>query len=642
MPNTGGSVNQPADSVFAAEWAATALVCIAAVVGPVVLGSTGPWARLGVETAMAASVVVWALCKPRAPWPTLLPLALAGLMSLQLVPWPERLLGILSPVSVAAWKESSAGLAAGWRPISVDPATTVMGLLRMILVLATFVATTDLARRAGPRRALVAAMAITAATIWALGLLFPFDKSLVLLGFIECRGPIEAEFWKTPLVAPIATNGSGNLDWVAVAAQRYEMATWIAADGFGPYLYANHFAGAICLTLPVAFGGWLTATRGRLPDLARHAGVIVGFVAALYTVGIMATSRAGAAALLFAAFVFFSLVLAPGWIRRIVCGLTILYAACLLVFALAMYGGFTGIEQLFPKDVQPRIAAMLGDGRAIAGRLAFRMFAASPLFGSGLGTFGELFTRFLRGDFLLNYAHNDYAQWLAETGIVGATIALTMIWGLVARFRAWSHRNAGIDRAMAAGPWAALAGIGVHSAFDWNLHIPANALLACIVAALAAASGSLNGKAVLAPNTTVRTSGIFTRVPGLVLALACLASVGVLARDAMCETVLRQLRQAIVAARIAAKDPAKASPAAQLAAAVEAGERMAAWDPANAQLAVLLGQANLHLAVDPQPIDEANARAVSAERWFRTARTHSAVCRGLPEPLPVPTSPFPR
>lgn len=614
-----------------AEKAAALALCAGAIAGPVALGATGPWARLAIEGTVAIAVALWATASPRRRLPAIMPLAFAALFCLQLLPLPDRVLGFIAPVASGAWKVARTGLDQGWATVSVDPAVTATAIWRMLLVLAALAATTSLCCHAWCRKAFRVALSLACVSMWTLGIVFPFDKSLVLLGFIDCRGPIEAEFWKTPLVPPIATNGSGNLDWVTVAGQRYATAMWIAADGFGPYIYANHFAGAMCLTVPTLLGGMFTVARDRLPAFVRMALASTVFAAALWTVGVMATSRAGAGALLLGALVFFSLTLEAGWARTLARTATVLYAVMLLIFTLSMYGAFSGIERLLPTALQPRLTALLSDARTFAGRVAFRMFAASPVLGVGLGTYGELFTRFSRGDAVLGYAHNDYAQWLAETGLVGLAVASAVACQLVLGLGRYLNAGDRADRALPAGAWAGLAALGVHSAFDWNLHIPANALLACMVAGLAGASSQDSS----APAKRAAGKGpvVAERWPGWALAVACLFSLVFLARDAMSETTQRRLREAIVAARLQTMDATRPPTSPDLRAAIETGERMVGWDSRNSQLATLIGQAYLHLSTEQQPIDDASKQMAAANRWFATARAHCAAARGVPEPL---------
>jgi O-antigen ligase len=633
QPISAKPVHHLEDRPTAVEWAATGLLAAACVAAPLALGATAAWPRFATEAAMGLAAAVWSVTAIRTPRSALLPLAVAALLAVQLLPLPDQLLGMISPVSAAAWKLASVDATGSWGRITVDPATTAAGIRRLLLAAATLAAVADLGRRAPLRRLLCSSLCVVCIAIWVLGLAFPFERQkLVMLGFIDCKGPIAAEFWKTPIEPPIGTNGSGNLEWVAVGQQRYQSATWIAADGFGPYLYSNHFAGAMCLTLPVLLGGWLFWSRRRLPNAVRHLVVAAVFAAGLWTVGVMATSRAGSAAMLLAALVFASLTSERLWMRRTACALTLLYALLVVSLTVAIYAGWSGIEQLFPAALQPRIASLLTDSRAMAARAALRMFAAAPLLGSGLGTFGELFTKFLRSDFLLNYAHNDYAQWLAETGLLGGGVAAGFVAALVSRFRGWwqgvIERRQGVP--VTAGLWAAIAGIGIHTAYDWNLHIPANALLACVVAGLALAAGN---RAPLVPQTQWLERSQMSRWPGYALAGACLLAVAFLARDAASDAVQRDVRKAIVAARIAAIDKTAPPAAPLLRAANATAERSIRWDPANAHLAVLIGLTRLHLAATPDARADSVAQLATANDWFARARRACAACRGLPETL---------
>jgi O-antigen ligase len=329
--------------------------------------------------------------------------------------------------------------------------------------------------------------------------------------------------------------------------------------------------------------------------------------------------------------VFASLTIERLWARRTATALCIVYGFAVLAFMVILYGGFHGIEVLVPDQYRPRVAALLTDGRALAARMALRMFLAAPLLGSGLATFGDLFPRLLRTDFLLHYAHNDYAQWLAETGLAGASAAVGFVAILVTCFRRWWQTVIRKRRGdpLTAGVWAGLAGLGLHTAFDWNLHIPANALLACVAAGIALASGTAYVADSAGIPSPRRTLGAW--LPTIALSAACLIAVALLARDAASDDTQRDLRRAIVAARIANADPQSPRAEATLDAATAAGERMFRWDSANGRLAVLIGLAKLHLAAMP---DAAPSERVAAEEWFSRARLRCAVCRGLPEIVP--------
>jgi O-antigen ligase len=117
------------------------------------------------------------------------------------------------------------------------------------------------------------------------------------------------------------------------------------------------------------------------------------------------------------------------------------------------------------------------------------MFAQRPILGWGLGTFETIYPQFrsFYTNLLVDKAHNDYLQLVAETGLVGFAI---MIWFLVSTFRRAvpKIRNwpSDVNGAVALAAVIGIAGILVHSLVDFNLEIPANALLFYVLCAVAA------------------------------------------------------------------------------------------------------------------------------------------------------------
>ena len=105
-------------------------------------------------------------------------------------------------------------------------------------------------------------------------------------------------------------------------------------------------------------------------------------------------------------------------------------------------------------------------------------------FGSGLGSYASVFPAFqpvgVHG--FIEHAHNDYVQLLMECGLLAIALGLLAL-ALIARQVARLVRRArrmGLD---AAGLLQASCGLGLlavllHSWVDFNLRIPANAMLA--------------------------------------------------------------------------------------------------------------------------------------------------------------------
>jgi O-antigen ligase len=594
---------------------------------PLLLGATGEWPRLGVEVAMGLAVMIWAASSRRSWLAAAIPFAVTVPFLLQLAPLPDRLLDTLAPISAAAWKVAADGKPGVMGRISITPSETLAGCCRLFLGVATIAAVADVARKSTARWWLLSAVAISACTVLALGLIFPVGyEEKILLGTFDLKGPLE--FWRSPLPPPAQTAGWAYLESTRVGDVRYPVDLRLVGDGFGPYISSNEFAAAIYLGLPAVLAALLVLMRNRLPVGLRFLTLAMVAAGAAWVVGGMAHSRAGAASLVMGVVAFATLAAETPLSRRIGGVASGLLAAALLVFALAFYGFLGGFVDLFPDTWQAKLAQLGSDGRATATHAALRMFRASPFLGTGLGSYGDLYARIVGNKQVQYFAHNDYAQFLAEGGLLAAVTILTGAGILAVACKRYLARPPGEDRIVGAAAWAALAALGVHSAFDWNMHVPANALLACVMAGLALSTG-IRPREEPAGDTPPRAMSRWLATAGVVG--GCLLALAVLARAAASEAACRTIREAIVADQLASKDASHGDPAPILRAALARGERAAATDPANAYLAMGLGQLNLHLAARTTASADKEAYRAAATPWFNRARRNGAAVRGFPE-----------
>jgi O-antigen ligase len=90
----------------------------------------------------------------------------------------------------------------------------------------------------------------------------------------------------------------------------------------------------------------------------------------------------------------------------------------------------------------------------------------------------------------VDFAHNDFLQILAELGILGALLAGALVGWIAARTLAVVLWGRGAKKGeMAAGPLFSLVTVAVHSLADFNLYIPANALVFAWLSGVAVSPG---------------------------------------------------------------------------------------------------------------------------------------------------------
>ena len=131
------------------------------------------------------------------------------------------------------------------------------------------------------------------------------------------------------------------------------------------------------------------------------------------------------------------------------------------------------------------------DSRLSIWKDSLRLVGAHPLLGSGLGTFPVAFTP-VQSTFLgkfVNHAHNDYLELASDLGIPTALLLfLSIVWLLIRLAKKIVSVEAGFERTVALGCLGSVTAILLHSLTDFNLYIPANALLFSLILGLAAAT----------------------------------------------------------------------------------------------------------------------------------------------------------
>lgn len=243
---------------------------------------------------------------------------------------------------------------------------------------------------------------------------------------------------------------------------------------FGPYVNRNHYAGLMEMLTPFAVLGFL------VPYTRKEKRVLMLFAAALTSASLaLSLSRSGVIAFL-VEMIFLACFLAlAGSRRRAALGVAAL--ALPLVGLVAWLGSAQLVERFGSMQDWMRLA-VYKDG--------LRMFSSHLALGTGLGTFPFVYPEYrsFATDYFMNQAHNDILQLMIETGIPGLLLVLWFLF--VVYRRGLTKAQSWITSWKGAASLAALTGISgilVHSVSDFNLRIPANALLFCILCGVAAA-----------------------------------------------------------------------------------------------------------------------------------------------------------
>ncbi len=383
-----------------------------------------------------------------------------GLLSVvplvQMVPLPPGLVARLAPATARFYAEARLDPAA-WRTLSQDPAATADGLLW-----------------------------IGACTACALLVTAHFGRERVRL-----------------LLLPLLALGTGQafygiLEFLSGRNRIFLYEKRFYLDSVtGTYINRNHFAGLMVMLLPVGIAWLLARLQGTGPGQAglrqrlvalseanANQTLLLALAVAVMGAGLgLSFSRAGVTfGLLAAAAVILAALWPSGGRRAPVAGLA-LAAGVLALAALPLAVRGPGRLASMAGDLPGELRA--GTGRSAVWAATVRMAADHPMAGTGLGSFGGVFPRYRPMEVQSTYthAHQDYLQWIAETGIAGGLAGGVVLAGLlVLARRAIRHAPRPGERLLAAGIAAGLGGLALHGLVDFNGHIPANTLIASALA----------------------------------------------------------------------------------------------------------------------------------------------------------------
>jgi hypothetical protein len=127
-----------------------------------------------------------------------------------------------------------------------------------------------------------------------------------------------------------------------------------------------------------------------------------------------------------------------------------------------------------------RLLSVNSQNRVVWWEEAAGAFSDRPLAGWGAGSFPVVHLLYRRNSLTVQQPHSVPLQWLAETGIVGALLAIGAYGLLTAAGVGSVRRKAGAERLVASALLAGIAIYGVHSLYDWDWDIPGVTLPALV------------------------------------------------------------------------------------------------------------------------------------------------------------------
>jgi len=372
---------------------------------------------------------------------------------LQLLPVPMAWWALLPGHAPFAQVLEIAGEGSGWRAISIHPAATQYSWLVMIPCLAVFLAVRQL-DRARMRR---------------IAMLFAGVACLeAVLGVLQAGSSPGSAFH---LGNPYGGNGAT-----------------------GTYINRNHFAGLIEMALPMLLALWavemlpVVTHRGEvLREHPRNAdmkfamrGLFSVLTISLLLALLLSRSRAGISA---GMLVFGIAIVTLVWKAATVQVKAVLAIVAAGALILAASVGLTPVLDRFAPD---EVAANAGGRWALTIDSLHAALALMPL-GSGLGTFADVFRRYQGGAIIgfADHAHNDYAELLVELGIAGLAVIVLLGVAYAWRWRSvMRNKRSRRTRFLQIAAGLGMLALAIHGLFDFNFHIPANAIYFSLLAGI--------------------------------------------------------------------------------------------------------------------------------------------------------------
>jgi O-antigen ligase len=254
---------------------------------------------------------------------------------------------------------------------------------------------------------------------------------------------------------------------------------------FGPYVNHNHYGGLLEMLIPIS-ACYVLSRPSR--SVAR---IVLWLLVGLALISVWASASRGASVAILVEGLLLGVILIRS--RREVAGrgsLMFVIGAVIISAGIFLWMVQSGRTSGRGWDVfhsgQPIDVVMKDRFRGGVG--ALRMAKDHPWTGIGLGCFEYVFPSYadFATDRYWNHAHDDYAEVIGETGVLGGVlIVIALIMFFRYAFRGLGERLRQESGWIQVGATLGCVGLLVHSYVDFNLRIPANAAWFVVCVAIA-------------------------------------------------------------------------------------------------------------------------------------------------------------
>jgi O-antigen ligase/tetratricopeptide (TPR) repeat protein len=526
-----------ADSRSWLDCAIVAGVLAMVVFSPLAIGAVHPWAFITAELVMCAMTVLWViklvLHASIANQPALrgirdlvLPLGLfIAFVFFQLAPLPPEVLHALSPSTyhfyvkalegwprTAPFEEMLLAANSGHSDATMSVAHKTLEDAKPA-ERPTQAEGAKTSAQAGKAAPLWLPLSIAPSLTWGAALKLTAYAALFFVVLFYPFGPsrhgeAERRFYRYVLIAiligglSVAYIGilerflwNGKILWFFVPYDWGRAQTDLFVRVRGPFVNPDHFAAFLNLVLPIAVAGvlfptFITRRNGGPFHVFSAVAALMIFIALL-----LSLSRAG---WLGAIVGLSTLVLLASFVQpekrpmllRFSHRVTVTFCALMAVGVLACALLFVGGQGR--RDVDVRLKQTIKDGQGLDFRIAvwrdtMPMVRDFPLFGVGLGAFEDVFPHYQSPPWSSTRiweAHNDYLELLSSAGVVGFALLLWFFAAVGRRLYKGLRTLPSDVLPVVAALLAAASAMAVQEFFDFNLQIPANAILFTILLSL--------------------------------------------------------------------------------------------------------------------------------------------------------------